>query len=116
MTATFQLAGQEFMALNGGPHFKFNEAISLFVNCETQEEVDELWEKLLEGGEVAAVRLAERPLRPVVADRPDRTGRDVGRSRPEEIAERHAGDVADDENRHRRLEARVRRSLRTCEP
>ena len=51
MTATFQLDGQEFMALNGGPYFKFTEAISLFVNCETQEEVDVLWEKLLEGGE-----------------------------------------------------------------
>jgi predicted 3-demethylubiquinone-9 3-methyltransferase (glyoxalase superfamily) len=50
MTGTFQLDGQEFMALNGGPHFKFTEAISLFVNCETQEEVDELWEKLSEGG------------------------------------------------------------------
>ena len=51
MTATFQLAGQEFMALNGGPQFKFTEAISLLVNCESQEEVDELWEKLSEGGE-----------------------------------------------------------------
>jgi predicted 3-demethylubiquinone-9 3-methyltransferase (glyoxalase superfamily) len=51
MTATFQLDGQEFYALNGGPEFKFTEAISLFVNCETQEEVDELWEKLSEGGE-----------------------------------------------------------------
>jgi predicted 3-demethylubiquinone-9 3-methyltransferase (glyoxalase superfamily) len=51
MTATFQLEGQEFMALNGGPHFRFTEAISLFVNCETQREVDELWEKLSEGGE-----------------------------------------------------------------
>ncbi len=51
MTATFTLNGQEFMALNGGPHFKFTEAISFFVNCETQEEVDELWEKLSEGGE-----------------------------------------------------------------
>ena len=51
MTATFQLDGQEFTALNGGPEFKFTEAISLFVNCETQEEVDELWEKLSEGGE-----------------------------------------------------------------
>ncbi|MCD9025278.1 VOC family protein [Cohnella silvisoli] len=51
MSATFELEGQKFMALNGGPHFKFNEAISLFVNCETQEEVDELWEKLSEGGE-----------------------------------------------------------------
>ena len=50
MTGTFQLEGQQFMALNGGPHFKFTEAISLFVNCETQQEVDELWEKLSEGG------------------------------------------------------------------
>ena len=51
MTAMFQLAGQDFYALNGGPQFKFTEAISLFVNCETQQEVDELWEKLSAGGE-----------------------------------------------------------------
>jgi predicted 3-demethylubiquinone-9 3-methyltransferase (glyoxalase superfamily) len=51
MTVTFQLDGQEFVALNGGPHFKFTEAISFVVNCETQEEVDEFWEKLSEGGE-----------------------------------------------------------------
>ena len=51
MMATFQLDGQEFMALNGGPEFTFTEAISFFVNCETQPEVDELWEKLSEGGE-----------------------------------------------------------------
>jgi predicted 3-demethylubiquinone-9 3-methyltransferase (glyoxalase superfamily) len=51
MTATFELDGQEFTALNGGPHFKFTEAISFYVNCETQQEVDELWEKLSEGGE-----------------------------------------------------------------
>ncbi len=50
MMGTFQLDGQEFHALNGGPMFKFTEAISLFVNCETQAEVDELWEKLSEGG------------------------------------------------------------------
>ncbi len=47
----FELEGQEFMVLNGGPQFKFTPAISLFVNCETQQEVDELWEKLSEGGE-----------------------------------------------------------------
>ena len=52
MTVTFQLEGQEFIALNGGPHFTFSPAISFFVNCETQEEVDELWEKLSEGGEI----------------------------------------------------------------
>jgi predicted 3-demethylubiquinone-9 3-methyltransferase (glyoxalase superfamily) len=50
MSATFQLDGQQFMALNGGPQFTFSPAISLFVNCETQQEVDELWEKLSEGG------------------------------------------------------------------
>ena len=50
MSATFQLDGQDFFALNGGPLFKFTEAISFFVNCETQEEVDELWEKLTAGG------------------------------------------------------------------
>ena len=50
LTVTFELAGQQFIALNGGPLFKFTEAISLMVNCETQEEVDELWERLSEGG------------------------------------------------------------------
>jgi predicted 3-demethylubiquinone-9 3-methyltransferase (glyoxalase superfamily) len=50
MVATFQLEGQEFQALNGGPQYKFTPAISLYVNCESQQEVDELWRKLLEGG------------------------------------------------------------------
>jgi predicted 3-demethylubiquinone-9 3-methyltransferase (glyoxalase superfamily) len=50
-TGTFELAGQEFMALNGGPTFGFAQGISLFVDCETQEEVDDYWEKLSEGGE-----------------------------------------------------------------
>ena len=50
MSATFQLDGQDFLALNGGPEFQFTPAISFFVNCETQREVDELWEKLSAGG------------------------------------------------------------------
>jgi predicted 3-demethylubiquinone-9 3-methyltransferase (glyoxalase superfamily) len=50
MAATFELDGQEFFALNGGPQFKFTPAISLFVKCETQQEIDELWEKLSAGG------------------------------------------------------------------
>jgi predicted 3-demethylubiquinone-9 3-methyltransferase (glyoxalase superfamily) len=50
MTGTFELAGQEFMALNGGPSFNFAQGMSLFVDCETQEEVDELWETLSAGG------------------------------------------------------------------
>ncbi len=51
MSVTFELDGQPFMAMNGGPHFTFSPAISMFVNCETQSEVDELWEKLSAGGE-----------------------------------------------------------------
>jgi len=50
MGGTFQLEGQEFLALNGGPKYSFTPAISLFVNCETQEEVDALWNKLSAGG------------------------------------------------------------------
>jgi len=51
MTVNFQLEGQEFIGLNGGPQFKFTEAISLLVSCDTQKEVDELWSKLSAGGE-----------------------------------------------------------------
>jgi predicted 3-demethylubiquinone-9 3-methyltransferase (glyoxalase superfamily) len=51
MTVEFKLEGQEFLALNGGPHFKFTEAVSFVVNCETQEKIDEMWEKLSKGGE-----------------------------------------------------------------
>lgn len=51
MTVDFQLRGQDFNAINGGPQFTFTEAISLLVNCESQDEVDEYWEKLSDGGE-----------------------------------------------------------------
>ena len=51
MSLTFRLGSQEFMALNGGPYFSFTPAISFFVHCETQEEVDNFWERLSEGGE-----------------------------------------------------------------
>jgi len=54
MTVVFQLDGQEFVALNGGPHFTFTEAISFVVNCKTQEEVDYFWERLSEGGDEKA--------------------------------------------------------------
>ena len=54
MTVQFYLEDQEFLALNGGPHFKFNEAISFIVNCNSQEEVDYYWEKLKEGGDEKA--------------------------------------------------------------
>lgn len=51
LTVTFEVNGQQFIGLNGGPHFKFTEAVSFFVNCETQDEVDEYWDKLLQGGQ-----------------------------------------------------------------
>jgi predicted 3-demethylubiquinone-9 3-methyltransferase (glyoxalase superfamily) len=54
MTVAFQLDGQDFVALNGGPHFKFTEAMSFVVNCQTQEEVDHYWEKLSAGGDEKA--------------------------------------------------------------
>ena len=50
LVVEFRLAGVQFLALNGGPHFKFNEAVSLSIDCHSQEEVDELWEKLSAGG------------------------------------------------------------------
>ena len=51
LMGTFELNGQQFMVLNGGPRYKFTEAVSLFVKCDTQEEVDEYWDKLVEGGQ-----------------------------------------------------------------
>lgn len=51
LTVTFEINGQEFVALNGGPVFKFTEAVSFMVKCETQQEIDEMWEKLSQGGE-----------------------------------------------------------------
>lgn len=51
MVVTFEINGTKFMGLNGGPHFKINEAVSFVVDCETQEEIDYYWEKLTEGGE-----------------------------------------------------------------
>ena len=50
MSVVFELEGQKFIALNAGPHFKFNEAVSFFVGCETQEEIDDFWSKLIAGG------------------------------------------------------------------
>jgi len=51
MTVEFEIEGQQFVALNGGPHFKFNEAISFQVHCETREEIDYFWTRLTDGGE-----------------------------------------------------------------
>ena len=77
MLVTFELDGQQFMVLNGGPQFRFSPAISFLVNCETQEEVDELWQKLSEGGEENRMRLAQGQVRSLVADCSYRSGRAV---------------------------------------
>ena len=79
MTVAFELDGQTFTALNGGPIFKFNEAISLQVNCETQDEVDHYWDEALRGRrpEGPAVRLAQGQVRRLLADRAPRPARDA---------------------------------------
>src|SRR5437763_15326200 len=74
MSCTFQLEGQDFYALNGGPQFKFTPAISLFVNCETQQEIDALWKTLFRRRKRRPMRLAARQVRPVLADHSHRLG------------------------------------------
>ena len=91
MSATFQLEGQQFYALNGGPQFKFTPAISLFVNCETQAEVDDLWKKLSAGGRERSVRLAAGQVWPVLANHSHRAGEHVGRQGSREGKPGHAG-------------------------
>lgn len=99
MTAAFELDGQEFVALNGGPVFKFTEAISFVVNCETQEEVDHFWERLSAGGqEVQCGWLKDR-------FHPDRAASGQG---PGEIQARDGGDAEDEEAQHRGIEEGVR--------
>ena len=69
LTVDFVLDGQEYTAINGGPQFTFDEAISLLINCADQDEIDYYWDKLTDGGEESPVRLAEGQVRPVVAGR-----------------------------------------------
>ena len=69
----FELEGQRFMALNAGPQFTFNEAVSFFVGCGTQGEIDDLWAKLTaDGGVAGPLRLAQGQVRAVVADHSER--------------------------------------------
>ena len=80
LTIEFEIEGQKFVALNGGPLFKFNESVSFVINCETQEEVDYFWEKLTaDGGEESAVRLAQGQIRSFVASHPNCVDRHVAR-------------------------------------
>jgi len=92
MIVAFQLEGQEFVALNGGPQSKFTEAISLMVSCETQKEVDALWRKLSAGGAESQCGWLK-----------DKFGLSWQTS--------HGGDAADEEDRHRRARARPPRAV-----
>ena len=105
MTVSFELDGQKFIALNGGPDFTFTEAISFEVSCESQEEVDALLEHALRRWGRGPLRLAEGQVRRLVADRPDGLHRAAHRPGPGEGAAGHGGDAADEEDRDRRARA-----------
>ena len=106
MTVSFELDGQEFVALNGGPRFKFTEAVSFVVNCETQEEIDYYWEKLTSGGgeEVQCGWLTDKYGLSLAggADEVGRVGQGCGRD-----ATADACVDADEEDRYRNARARV---------
>lgn len=101
MTVAFELDGQSFTGLNGGPMFKFTEAISMSVNCETQSEVDHYWEKLSAGGQTQQGGWFEGQVRCLMANRAGRASRAAMRQGPGQIAASHAGPAADDQDRHR---------------
>jgi len=112
LTATFELDGQAFMVLNGGPEYKFTPAISMLVQCETQAEVDYYWDRLLEGGgqPVQCGWLTDRygvswQVAPL-GDDPDVPGQGFGQRRP-----RDAGDDEDDQARPRRGTESLRRRV-----
>jgi len=112
MTVHFKLAGQEYVALNGGEHFKMSDAVSLLVNCDSQQEIDTYWRKLADGGQGDRVRLAAGPVRRLLAGRavePRPTHERPG-ARGHEA--RHGRGHDDEEARLRRDAARARRGRR----
>jgi predicted 3-demethylubiquinone-9 3-methyltransferase (glyoxalase superfamily) len=112
MVMEFELEGQRFMALNGGPQFTFTPAISLMVNCDTQAEVDELWDRLSAGGsEQQCGWLADGQVRGVMADRPHPARRVDGGRRLREIQEGHASAAANAQDRSSRAATGLRRGL-----
>ncbi|WP_421462195.1 VOC family protein [Aurantimonas sp. NFXS3] len=92
LTIGFTLAGQDFIALNGGSSFKITPAVSLFVSCADQAKIDAFWERFLDGGTVQQCGWDHRPVRPVLADRAGRPQADDPRSGQGAGRPRHAGD------------------------
>ena len=102
MTINFELDGLTITALNGGPHFKFTEAISLEVDCASQDEVDELWDKLISRWRRAEpMRLAQRQIWSVMADRTHGDDGLYTRSRPSRIAARDGRHAQNEQTRSR---------------
>ena len=101
MTGTFQLEGQQFMVLNGGPLFQFTEAMSLFVSCETQEEVDTLWAKLTaDGGKESQCGWLKDKFGLSWQIVPTAFGKLMGDKNPKKSQAVDAGDAQDEEDRH----------------
>ena len=102
LVVEFTLAGQRFMALNGGVRFEYTHAVSFKIDCADQAEVDRLWDALLcEWRHGRTLRLAEGPLWRVLADRADRAAEISGRSRCRRRQARDAGDAGNGQARHR---------------
>ena len=101
LVVEFTLAGQRYLALNGGTRFEYTHAISFSVDCADQAEVDRLWDGLSKGGVGRAMRLAEGPLRRLLADRARHPAQAPGRSRPRQGDAGDAGDAEDGEAGHR---------------
>ena len=89
MAVEFEIEGQKFVGLNGGPHFKFDEAVSFQVHCKTQDEVDYFWSKLSEGGQEGPCGWRQGQIRPLLAGRPRRSAEDADGRGPSEIAAGH---------------------------
>jgi len=105
MTVSFELGGQKFVALNGGPQHKFSEAVSFVVNCQDQDDVDTFWAKLSEGGEEGPCGWAQGQVRSVLADRSDGATQVADGSRRREGSAGDGGDDADEEDPDRRAGA-----------
>ena len=101
MTVEFQLDGQNFVGINGGPEFKFDEAVSFEINCEDQDEVDYYWDPLIRRRRGEHVRLAQGPVRAVLAGRADGMQELFDDPDPERALARDAGDAQDEQARHR---------------
>ena len=111
MSVEFELEGQKFMALNAGPMYKFTEAVSFFVDCETQLEMT-VPGKLTADGAAEPLRLVERQVRPVVADHSDSAGTVAERQGLRTGRPGDERDAADEQTGHRPAAARLRRSVR----